>query len=318
MKAQNTKTAAGPQRWTPPDLKGKVAVVAGASRGAGRGVALALGDTGATVYVAGRTTREGWKPPDGAPGTIEDTAEEITRRGGRGIPVRTDCGVAAEVAALFERVEREQKRMDALAVASWGGDQRDWNRRKPFWEYPEPGWEGPMMAGAFAHLMCSVHAARMMARQESGLIACVTEIEHEEYGGGASLFWLYQGLGHRSINRMVRKMSADLKKCGVAIVALAPGFMRTERVMMTFANMAPEEAEKAKKAYGFDNSESTEYVGRAFASLAADPKALRKTGKFVTVGDLAREYGFTDVDGTAPNMYRDVLKIDPEAIELNK
>jgi len=318
QKKSNTQNSIGAEKWTPPDLKGKVAVVAGASRGSGRGVALALGDTGATVYVAGRTTRGGWQPPDGAPGSIEETAEEITRRGGKGIPVRTDCSVAADIAALFERVEREQGRLDALAVATWGGDRRDWNRKQPFWEYEEPGWHGPMMAGAFSHLMCSIHAARMMARQKGGAIACITEIEHEEMGGGSSLFWLYQGLGHRSINRMVRKMSADLKKRNIAIVALAPGFMRTERVMMGFATMTPEEAEKAKKMYGFDNSESTEFAGRAFASLVADPQALRRSGKFVLAGDLAREYGFTDVDGTAPNMYRDVMGIDPDSIESNK
>ncbi|HEX9761242.1 MAG TPA: SDR family NAD(P)-dependent oxidoreductase, partial [Candidatus Acidoferrales bacterium] len=224
-------------RWSPPDLKGQVIVVAGASRGAGRGVALAMGDTGATVYVAGRSTRGGWKPADDAPGAIEDTAEEITRRGGRGIAVRTDCSVAADVAALFERVSKEQGRLDALAVATWGGDAREWSQKKPFWEFEEPGWDGPMMAGAFAHLMCSLHAARLMAPRKGGAIACITEIEHEEYGNGSSLFWLYQGLGHRGINRMVRKMSVDLKKVNVGIFALAPGFMRTERVMMSFENM---------------------------------------------------------------------------------
>jgi Dehydrogenases with different specificities (related to short-chain alcohol dehydrogenases) len=305
-------------RWSPPDLKGRVIVVAGASRGAGRGVAVALGDTGATVYVAGRSTRGGWKPADGAPGTIEDTAEEITRRGGRGIPVRTDCSVAADVAALFERVSTEQGRLDGLAVATWGGDSRDWDRKQPFWEYAEPGWDGPMMAGAFAHLTCSVHAARLMAPAKRGTIACITEIEHEEFGNGSSLFWLYQGLGHRGINRMVRKMSVDLKKVNVGIYALAPGFMRTERVMAGFDNMKPEEAEKMKKMYGFDKSESTEFVGRAFASLVADPRAIRRTGKFVLAGDLAKEYNFTDVDGTAPNMYRDVMNIDPDEIESNK
>lgn len=293
--------------WTPPGFRGKVAVVTGASRGAGRGIALALGDTGATVYVTGRTTRRGPKPFDKAPGTIDDTAEEVTRRGGRGIPVRVDHTVEEEVTALFERVRREQGRLDILANAVWGGNERygekGW-RNRPFWELSSTGWQEMMMAGAYAHFLASQYAARLMAPRRRGLIVNITEPVIEKYDRGGPLFWTFWMLGHRCINRIAEAMSADLKKRKVTIVALAPGFMRTERVLMHM------KSEKAKKAMRFDKSETTEYVGRAVASLAADAKALKKTGKLLYVGDLAQEYGFKDADGRAvPNFYRELKMI---------
>lgn len=295
--------------WSPPDLGGKVAVVAGASRGAGRGVALALGDTGATVYVTGRTIRGGPRPYDGALGTIDDTAEEVTRRGGRGIPVRVDHSVEAEVAALFGRVQKEQGRLDILANGVWGSSEHSYQQffgkeRRPFWERASVCWQEAMTEGAYAHLLANVHAARLMAPARQGLIVSVTEPVDDTSYGGHSLFWLFHVLGHRCINCLAQVMSSDLKKHNIAIIALAPGFMRTERVLMHLGD-----DEKKKKQYRFDKSESTEYVGRAVASLAADANALRKTGKLIYVGDLSREYGFTDVDGKQPHFYKEVLKI---------
>ena len=307
MSTRNKKHLGGPVGWTPPDLRDKVAVVAGASRGAGRGIALALGETGAIVYVAGRSVRGGPKPPDGAPGTIHDTADEVTARGGHGIAVRTDCMVDAEVAALFDRVNREQGRLDILANAVWGGSERygekGW-RSRPFWELSSNGWQEMMMAGAYAFLLASQHAARRMAQQRRGLIVHITEPTLEKYDKGGPLFWMFWMLGHRCINRMSEAMSADLKKRRITTVALAPGFMRTERVLMHMKSA------KARKGARFDKSESTEYVGRAVASLAADPKALRRTGKLLFVGDLAQEYGFKDADGrTVANFYRELKLI---------
>ena len=298
--------APGPIGWTPPDLRGKVAIVTGASRGAGRGIALALGETGATVYVTGRTARGGPQPFDGAPGTIDDTAEEVTRRGGVGIPVRCDHTVESEVEALFERVRREQGRLDTLANAVWGGSeqyvQKDW-KSKPFWELESTGWKQTMTAGAYAFLLASIHAARLMAPRRRGLIVHVTEPVLEKYDRGGPLFWMFWMLGHRCINRMSEAMSPDLKKRDIASLALAPGWMRTERVMMYTS-------EKEKKSPRFAKSETTEYVGRAVAMLAADPKVLRKTGKLLYVGDVAREYGFKDADGRyVPNFYRELKMI---------
>ena len=288
----------GPLGWTPSDFKDQVAIVAGASRGAGRGIALALGETGATIYVTGRTTRSGPKPFDGAPGTIEDTAEEVTRRGGRGIPVRADCSVEADVAALFERVEKEQGRLDILANGIWGSSEQAMRQfmgkeRRTFWELDSPpGWREAILGGAYPCLLTSQHAARLMAPRRKGLIVHVTE-PVENYGRGESPFWMFTALGHRAINRMVAAMSHDLVKRKIAIVALAPGFMRTERVQMHMKNLD----EAARRKWGYHKSETTEYAGRAVASLAADAKVLKKRGKLLQVGDLAVEYGFRDADG---------------------
>jgi len=292
--------------WTPPDLHGRVAVVAGSSRGAGRGIALALGDTGAVVYVTGRTRRRGPKPFDDAPGTIDDTAEEVTRRGGRGIPVSVDHTNPSEVAGLFERVAREQGRLDLLANAVWGGNeqyvQKGWQKR-PFWQLESAGWQETMMAGPYAALLASRQAARLMTRRRKGLIVHVTEPVIEKYDRGGPLFWMFWMLGHRGLNRMVEAMRADLKKRNVATVALAPGWMRTERVMMYTSA-------KEKKSRRFGKSESTEYVGRAVASLAADPRVLRWSGKLLFVADLADRYGFRDMDGRqVPNFYKEMKLI---------
>jgi NAD(P)-dependent dehydrogenase (short-subunit alcohol dehydrogenase family) len=291
--------------WLKGSLAGKVAAVIGASRGGGRGIALALGEAGATVYVAGRTTRGGPKPADGAPGTIDDTAEEVTRRGGRGIAVRADGQVEADVAALFGRIAQHEGRLDVFANALWGGNEMYARAdHHPFWENDAPSWRN--FAGSpVAHLAATVHAARLMAPRRSGLIVSLTEPVSEKWGGGGALFWVLWGLGHQAINRQVEAGSRDLKKAGIAIVALAPGFMRTERVLMHL------KTEKDKKAFGFEDSETPEYGGRAVAALAADPRVMRYAGKLVYAADLARAYGFTDVDGKqVANFYRTRKMID--------
>jgi len=295
-------------------LTGKVAVVAGGSRGAGRGIALALGEAGATVYVAGRTVRGGPPPSDGAPGSIDETAEGVTARGGRGIAVLTDCTVDAEVEALFARVVREQGRVDVLANAVWGvadgtrtveESLAGWGT--PFWERSTHEWRRLMDGGPRAYYLTAFHAARQMAKQEGGLIAGITDgfIEGTpeavlagrqlgDYNG--MLLW---DLAHVAINRLLHGMSADGKKHGIAVVTLMPGFMRTERVESTMTS------EEVRKQFRYDLAESTEYVGRAIGALAADPKVMRQTGRIHFVADLAAEYGFTDVDG------RRVPRFDP-------
>ncbi|HVE87191.1 MAG TPA: SDR family NAD(P)-dependent oxidoreductase, partial [Myxococcales bacterium] len=254
-----------------PSLAGKVAVVTGSSRGAGRGIALALGEQGATVYVTGRSARGGPAPPDGARGTVEDTAEEVTARGGRGVPVKVDLTSEPEVAELFARVRRDGGRLDVLANAVWGGNEQVDLAAfgRPFWEEPAALWGRTMDAGPRAYLLASREAARLMAPRGSGLIACVTDgmMPDGTQPCGGNLYW---DLAHAAVNRLALAMSHDLGPRGVAVVALMPGFMRTERVMM---HMTTEEIRKATR---FDLSETPEYLGRAVAALAADSKHLER------------------------------------------
>ncbi len=270
-------------------LKGKVAAVTGASRGAGRGIALALGEAGATVYVTGRSVRGG-PTTESRPETIDETAEGVTARGGAGIPVRCDHTVDAEVEALFERVKAECGRLDILVNNAWGGYERYNGERfedgtafaAPFWEQSLQRWEGMFAAGVRAHLVASRFAVPLMLPHRQGLIVSTTAWDRDKYLGN-----LFYDLAKNAVNRMAYGMARDLRDHGIAAVALAPGFMRTERVLA------------AHEEQGFDLSitESPEYIGRAIAALAADPNVMQKSGRVLAVGDLAREYGFADIDG---------------------
>lgn len=265
------------------ELKVKVAVVTGASRGAGRGIAESLGESGATVYVTGRSARaEG--TTENLPGTIEETAEAVTARGGVGIPVRCDHTVDADVEALFGRIKREQDRLDILVNNAWGGyEQHDLRQfAAPFWEQPMRHWEGMFIAGVRAALVAGRFASEMMLPRQRGLIVNITVWDRDKYLGN-----FFYDLAKAAINRMSHGMARELKPHNVAAVALSPGFIRTERVMLAHA------------AYPFDLSatESPEYVGRAVVALASDLNVMQKSGSVLTVGDLAAEYGFTDVDG---------------------
>lgn len=279
-----------------------VAVVSGASRGAGKGIALALGDTGATVYCLGRTRRGGRRPIDDAPGTIDDTADEVTARGGHGIAVATDCTDEAQVAAAFAQVERDHGGLDVLANAVWGGHDAfrsadEWmaSMGRPFWERAGQMWALTMDAGPRAYLLASAHAARLMAARKRGLIVGVTDMvfgDPEIPKKGHMPGMLFPVVAHDCINRLQYCLSEELKKAGVAVVTLMPGFMRTERVERAMTT------EKMRKMMHYDQSESVLYIGRAVAALAADPQVGRKSGRIHYVADLATEYGFSDADGT--------------------
>lgn len=280
-----------------------VAVVTGASRGAGRGIALELGAAGATVYCAGRSVRGGPPPADGAPGTIDDTADEVTARGGRGVAVRTDCTDAAAVAALFARVAAEQRgTLDVLANAVWGGHDQpdalsDWG--KPFWELGPETWDLHMDAGPRAYFLAAREAMRLMAPRKRGVIVGVTDgfldgtpesvLDGRESGAySGALLW---DLGHVTINRLLATMAQDVRKAKVAVITLMPGFMRTERVEKSMTS------DEVRRRFRYDLSETTAYIGRAVVALARDRGALKKSGRIHFVADLAKEYGFTDVDG---------------------
>lgn len=285
-------------------LRGRVAVVAGATRGAGRGIATMLGEAGATVYVTGRSVR-GRPATQGRPETIEETAELVTAGGGLGIAVRVDHTVGGEVKALFERVRQEQGgRLDLLVNDIWGGDElTDWG--KPFWELSLQ--DGLLMQdrAVRAHIITSHYGAPLMVARRSGLIVEVTD--GVDYGYRGNLFY---SLAKISAIHLAEAMAADLRRYHVTALAVTPGYLRSEAMLdlygVTEANWrdgAKDEVRQdgLKRDPHFIASETPFYVGRAIAALASDPNVAEKTGKTLASWDLAREYGFTDVDGSRPN-----------------
>jgi NAD(P)-dependent dehydrogenase (short-subunit alcohol dehydrogenase family) len=266
-------------------LKGKVTVVTGASRGAGRGIATALGEVGATVYVTGRSVRSE-ATTENLPGNIEETAEIVMARGGTGIAVRCDHTVDSNVEELVARVQREQGRIDLLVNNAWGGyEYHDYKKfSAPFYEQPLRHWEGMFTAGVRATLVASRFFASLMLRQGHGLIVNITAWDRDKF-----LVNVFYDVAKGAINRMTYGMARELRPHNIAAIALAPGFMRTERVAAAF------EAVGNKDYLNF--TESPEYVGRAVVALASDQNILEKSGKVLAVGDVAAEYGFTDIDG---------------------
>jgi NAD(P)-dependent dehydrogenase (short-subunit alcohol dehydrogenase family) len=289
-------------------MKDQVVLVAGGSRGGGRGIALACGEAGATVYVAARTSKDGPKPADGAPGTVDETAAEITGRGGHGIAVRADLSDEDQVAELFRRIQHEHGKLDVLANSAWTPNvMTEWSR--PFWQLSAPLWPQTLQTIGVCWLT-SVYAARMMTRAGRGLIAHVTDnyavSEDFQSAGPDPDPSAYRGqilhdLGHECINRLIHAMSRATGKHNVAVVGLNPGFMRTERVLMHMTS------DEMKKQFRFDLSETPEYLGRAVVALATAPDLAKKNGQLLWVADLASEYGFTDTDG------RYIPRFDPNA-----
>jgi len=266
-------------------LSGKVTVVTGASRGAGRGIAATLGAARATVYVTGRSVK-GQSTTENLPGTIEETAEIVAACGGIGIPVRCDHTVDSDVEELFGRVRREQGRIDLLVNNAWGGYERHDHQKfsAPFYEQPLCHWEGMFTAGVRAALIASRFAAPLMLSQRQGLIINITAWDRDKF-----LVNVFYDVAKGAINRMTYGMARELRPHNIAAIALAPGFMRTERVARAFESVG-------NKNY-FNFTESPEYVGRAVVALAADQKIMDKSGRVLAVGDIADEYAFTDIDG---------------------
>ena len=266
-------------------LNGRVTVVTGASRGAGRGIAATLGAAGAIVYVTGRSLK-GPSTTENLPGTIEETAEMVAARGGIGIPVRCDHTVDSDVEELFGRVQREQGRIDLLVNNAWGGyEHHDYQKfSAPFYEQPLRHWEGMYTAGVRAALIASRFAASLMLSQRQGLIINITAWDRDKF-----LVNVFYDVAKGAINRMTYGMARELRPHNIAAIALAPGFMRTERVARAFESVG-------NKDY-VNFTESPEYVGRAVVALAADQEIMDKSGRVLAVGDVADEYAFTDIDG---------------------
>ncbi len=277
-------------------LAGKVAVVAGATRGAGRGIAVELGAAGATVYCTGRSVRG--NPSDmNRSETIDETAELVTQAGGRGIAVRTDHTKEAEVKALFERVKAEQNgQLDILVNDVWGGESlTEW---KVFWKLELNKGRVMLERAVFSHIVTSRYGVPLMIANGRGLIIEITDGNTFNYRGT-----LFYDLAKVAAIRLAADMAADFRRADLEITALAltPGFLRSEEMLGHFGVTEANWQDGAKKDPYFIASETPFYTGKAVAALAADPSVYEKTGKAFYTGNLAIEYNFTDTNGTRPN-----------------
>jgi NAD(P)-dependent dehydrogenase (short-subunit alcohol dehydrogenase family) len=265
-------------------LHGRVALVTGASRGCGKGIAAVLGEEGATVYVTGRSVR-GEPTTLGRPGTIDDTADEVTARGGTGIAVRCDHTDDAQVRDVFARIHDEQGRLDLLVNNAWSGYEIGPDPALAFWQIQWRHWDLMFSGGLRAAAFASYLAAPRMIEARSGLIVNITWVLDRPHGHA------FYEVVKNGTNKLTEQMADDLRPFEVACLALSPGFMRLERM-----NLSPEETAI---------TESAEFAGRAVAALAADGRALAKSGSVLTTPALAREYGFTDVDGSQQSPFWD-------------
>ena len=283
------------------NLGRRVALVAGATRGAGRGTAVALGEAGATVYCTGRTTREQRSESD-RPETIEETAEQVTAAGGTGVAVRVDHLDPAAVADLVRRIDAEQGRLDVLVNDVWGGDK--------FIEWSTPVWEHDLSAGlrmlhraVDTHLITSHAALPLLIRNPGGLVVEMTD-GTAEYNANHYRVNTFYDLAKVAVTRLAFAQSHDLAPHGATAVALTPGWMRSEAMLDAFGVTEETWRDAVERAPHFAISETPRFVGRAVAALVADPHRTRYTGRSLSSGGLAQEYGFTDLDGSRPDCWR--------------
>lgn len=274
------------------DLEGRIALVAGATRGAGRGIARMLGEAGATVYCSGRSTT-GNLSRIGRAETIEETAALVDNAGGKGIAVRTDHLVESDVEALMGRIVEESGRLDLLVNDIGGEDQAEWGavhemdvtRGFTFFD-----------TAVKTHIITSRHAVPLMRNQGSGLIVEITDGDHAGYRGA-----LFYDLAKNQLIRVAYAMAMELRRKGITVVAVTPGFLRSEQMLDNFGVTEDNWQDAVDQARGFSESETPCFVGRGVAALAADPEVHKKSGQVLASWSLAREYDFDDIDGRRPN-----------------
>jgi NAD(P)-dependent dehydrogenase (short-subunit alcohol dehydrogenase family) len=291
-------------------LAGRVALVAGATRGAGRGTAVALGEAGATVYCTGRTTR-GRRSEYDRPETIEETAELVGGAGGEGIAVEVDHLQPPQVERLVQRIEAEQGRLDVLVNDVWGGENLiEWNT--PVWEHDLDGGLRMLRGAVDTHLITSHFALALLIRRPGGLVVEMTD-GTREYNDATYRLSSFYDLAKTAAIRLAFTQGRELAPHGGTAVALTPGWMRSEMMLEAYGvtEATWREAKQASPHFAAI-SESPRFVGRAVAALAADPEVERRNGGSFSSGGLAREYGFTDVDGSRPDCWRYMVEVqDP-------
>jgi NAD(P)-dependent dehydrogenase (short-subunit alcohol dehydrogenase family) len=272
------------------DLQGKVALVTGASRGVGKGIAMGLCEAGATVYITGRTKRG--EIVDGLGGSVFDTAIEAQALGGQCIPFLCDHRDDIQTQQVFETIFTQQNHLDILVNNVWAGYQymvedtgKDWvfTWENPFWEQPRWRWDAMFNAGVRAHYVSSQLAAKKMIERRQGLIVNISFWAAQKYIGNAAY-----GIAKAASDQMAFYMAHELKSYGVTSVSLYPGLVRTESVL------------RAAHLFDMRNSESPQFIGRAIAAMATDPNIMQKTGQVLVAASLGLEYGFTDIDGKQP------------------
>ena len=289
-------------------LSGKIALVAGGTRGAGRGIAVELGAAGATVYVTGRSTR-GQRSEMDRPETIEETAALVDEAGGRGIAVQVDHLVAEQVRALVARIESEQGALHVLVNDIWGATRMEWN--KTVWESDLEYGLRTLRLGVDTHAITSHFAIPLLIEKPGGLVVEVTD-GTDEYNKDHYRVSFFYDLAKAAVNRMAFALAHELEPHGATAVSLTPGWLRSEAMLDAYKVTEASWRDATKVQPHFAISETPAFIGRAVAALAADPEVKRWNGKSLSSGELAKVYGFTDADGSRPDAWRYIVEVqDP-------
>jgi NAD(P)-dependent dehydrogenase (short-subunit alcohol dehydrogenase family) len=287
-------------------LEGRIALVSGATRGGGRGIAVALGEAGATVYATGRSTRARRSEID-RPETIEETAEMVTEAGGEGIAVAVDHLDPAQVRRLVERIDADHGRLDVLVNDIWGAEHLfEWNT--PIWEHDLDNGLRLLRLAIDTHLITSHHALPLLVRDPGGLVVEVTD-GTADYNADHYRVNLFYDLAKTSVTRLAFAQAEELRDHQGTAVSLTPGWLRSELMLSHYGVSEENWRDATERTPHFCISESPRFVGRAVAALAADPDKARWTGQSLSSGQLAQVYGFTDLDGTQPDCWRYMVEV---------